>query len=196
MNLSYYAKEYNVKKSSRIGKTIWSNSSFDNKKYSYYYYSTTGLKYSYSGFDDYQFHYPQYSGALPKLDYYTESSVGRDAQKYSAAFIFQPTEDPTGTYNFRLFGHDITITPELLSGKVVAEPELTEQEKQIKKLEEENKTLQNKLQSYESFDSDGDGLLTSADAQMILVYYAEYLAGATSGKTGDYAAFIQTFKGQ
>lgn len=63
----------------------------------------------------------------------------------------------------------------------------------ILKFETENNTLKDNLAA---FDSDGDGFLTSADAQMILVYYAEYLAGATSGKTGDYAAFIQTFKGQ
>ena len=112
--------------------------------------------------------------------------------------IFKPTSKTnlTEKQNFRLYGHDITITPELLSGKVTAEPELTEQEKQLTQLEEENKALKNKLQSYEAFDSDGDGFLTSADAQMILVYYAEYLAGATSGKTGAYAALIQTFKGQ
>ena len=35
---------------------------------------------------------------------------------------FTPKVDPTGTYNFRLFGHDITITPELLSGNIVATP--------------------------------------------------------------------------
>lgn len=129
--------------------------------------------------------YTDYEGSLAKFPV---------NKKWSA--VFKPNTDPTGTYTISYLGHDITITPELLSGKVVAEPELTEQEKQIKKLEEENKTLQNKLQSYEAFDTDGDGLLTSADAQMILVYYAEYLAGATSGKTGDYAAFIQTFKGK
>ncbi|MBQ5338114.1 MAG: hypothetical protein J6Z40_03005, partial [Oscillospiraceae bacterium] len=44
--------------------------------------------------------------------------------------IFKPTSKTnlTEKQNFRLYGHDITITPELLSGKVTAEPELTEQE--------------------------------------------------------------------
>lgn len=37
-------------------------------------------------------------------------------------FTFSPKVDPTGTYNFRLYGHDITVTPELLSGNIVATP--------------------------------------------------------------------------
>ncbi|MBP0988572.1 MAG: hypothetical protein J6S92_09865 [Oscillospiraceae bacterium] len=133
---------------------------------------------------------PSVAIALAKMKVYGH------AESDNLLATYRPITEARNTYYFRLFGHDITITPELLSGNIVAEPELTEQERQIKKLEEENKALKNKLQSYEAFDSDGDGFLTSADAQMILVYYAEYLAGATSGKTGDYAAFIQTFKGQ
>lgn len=60
-------------------------------------------------------------------------------------YEFRPKVDPTGTYNFRLFGHDITITPELLSGNIVSEPVLTEQEQYIKQLEEENKKLKEQL---------------------------------------------------
>lgn len=58
---------------------------------------------------------------------------------------FTPKVDPTETYNFRLFGHDITITPEILSGNIVSEPVLTEQEQYIKQLEEENKKLKEQL---------------------------------------------------
>lgn len=103
---------------------------------------------------------------------------------------FIPQVDPTGTYNFRIFGHDITITPELLSGSVVAEPELTEQEKYIKQLETENAALKKQLAAI---DSDSDGLLTAADAQMILNYYVAYLAKRVTGTAGDYPQFADTF---
>lgn len=63
----------------------------------------------------------------------------------------------------------------------------------ILKFENENAALKAQLAA---FDSDADGLLTTADAQMILIYYTEYLAGAVSGTTGDYAAYIKQFKGQ
>lgn len=52
--------------------------------------------------------------SLAKLGYYSSRN--------GCSYTFKPTEDPTETYNFRLFGHDITITPELLSGNIVATP--------------------------------------------------------------------------
>lgn len=74
--------------------------------------------------------------------------------------------------NFRLFGHDITITPELLSGNIISEPELTEQEKYMKQLEEENAKLKASTTNANSFgDINGDNLVDVADAQMILNYY-------------------------
>lgn len=99
---------------------------------------------------------------------------------------FTPTVDPTGTYNFRLYGHDITITPELLSGSIIAEPQLTEQEQKIKALEAENAALKATLAAI---DSDSDDLLTAADAQAVLNYYVAYLAGKVSGKVSDYAEY-------
>jgi hypothetical protein len=110
-------------------------------------------------------------------------------------YVFSPMEDPIGTYNFRLYGHDITITPELLSGNIVAEPELTEQEKYIKQLEEENSKLKTEIESYKKLDFDGDGLLTNADAQMILVYYTDSLVGKTTGKVEDYSEYVKQISG-
>ena len=103
--------------------------------------------------------------ALPNLVAYSE-------RPDIVAYRFTPNEDPTDTYNFRLFGHDITITPELLSGNIIAEPELTEQEKYIKQLEEENARLKASITNNKSFgDINGDNLVDVADAQMILNYY-------------------------
>lgn len=96
-------------------------------------------------------------------------------------YTFKPTVDPTGTYNFRLFGHDITITPELLSGNIISEPELTEQEKYIKQLEEENARLKVSITNTNLFgDINGDSLVDVADAQMILNYYVYTLANSNA----------------
>lgn len=123
-----------------------------------------------------------YNGSLPNMDF---------GKKTALCYEFRPNEDPTGTYNFRLYGHDITITPELLSGNIVAEPELTEQEKYINQLEVENAALKTELESYKKLDFDGDGLLTVKDAQMILIYYLDYLVGKTTGKVEDYSEYIK-----
>lgn len=125
--------------------------------------------------------YESYYGTLPEMNFGIKK----------LAYEFRPKEDPTGTYNFRLYGHDITITPELLSGNIIAEPELTEQEKYIKQLEEENSKLKTEIESYKKLDFDGDGLLTNADAQMILIYYTNSLVGKTTGKVEDYGEYIK-----
>lgn len=79
-----------------------------------YYVTITGYNsygYTYRTTDIY---YPRFSGALPKMAVQTN--------KDRVFLTLSPKVDPTGTYNFRLFGHDITITPELLSGNIVATP--------------------------------------------------------------------------
>lgn len=106
--------------------------------------------------------------SLAKLGYYSSRN--------GCSYTFKPTEDPTETYNFRLFGHDITITPELLSENIVSEPILTEQEQYIKQLEEENKKLKeqlNLLSGSSCGDIDGDGDISVEDAQLLLQYYTE-----------------------
>ena len=96
-------------------------------------------------------------------------------------YILTPDEDPTGVYNFRLYGHDITITPELLSGNIISEPELTEQEKYIKQLEEENAKLKASITNTNLFGYiNGDNLVDVADAQMILNYYVYTLANSSA----------------
>lgn len=149
--------------------------------------SKPGLDFSSSS--PYQLSYARPSVAIALA----EMKVYNHAEEGNLLATYHPISKVTTEHTFRLFGHDITITPELLSGNIVAEPELTEQEQKIKQLEAENAALKAQLAA---FDSDADGLLTTADAQMILIYYTEYLAGAVSGTTGDYAAYIKQFKGQ
>ncbi len=118
--------------------------------------------------------------ALPELKVNTERS--------RCDYTFQPTSNTNFSADqvFHLYGHDITITPELLSGSITAEPQLTEQEQKIKALEEENAALK---ASLSAFDADADSLLTAADAQAVLNYYVAHLAGKTTGKVSDYAEY-------
>lgn len=111
--------------------------------------------------------------ALPELRVSTKRS-----QCY---YIFQPTSNTNFSADqlFRIYGHDITITPELLSGNIVAEPELTDQEKYIKQLEEENARLKASITNTNLFgDVNKDNLVDVADAQMILNYYVYTLANS------------------
>lgn len=111
--------------------------------------------------------YPRYSGCLPNMDV--------DNKKYVCTFV--PITESISNENFRLFGHDITITPELLSGNVVSEPVLTEQEVYIKQLEEENKNLKEQISILSSSvygDVTGDGAVTVEDSMWVLMYYTEH----------------------
>lgn len=105
----------------------------------------------------------------------------RPGANFNWYYEFKPTVNPTGIYNFRLYGHDITITPELLSGNIIAEPELTEQEKYIKQLEEENAKLKASITNTNLFgDINEDNLVDVEDAQMILNYYVYTLANSNA----------------
>ncbi len=123
---------------------------------------------------------PSVAIALAKMKVYDHA----DSENLLATYT--PISEVINTYNFRLFGHNITITPELLSGSITAEPKQTEQEQKIKALEEENAALKATLSA---FDADADSLLTAADAQAVLNYYVAHLAGKTTGKVSDYAEY-------
>lgn len=175
LNLSYYACEYNC------DQNYWRWNEVTARVY--YAYCSSRFKdknmdtsyYSYSYITN-EYYDNKYSGALPKM------AVGSgDSRDRCLWYTFKPTVDPTGTYNFRLYGHDITITPELLSGNIIAEPELTEQEKYIKQLEEENARLKASITNTNLFgDINGDNLVDVADAQMILNYYVYTLANSNA----------------
>ena len=112
-----------------------------------------------------------------------------EKRKYFCTFT--PKNEISDAHDFRLFGHDITITPELLSGNVVATPQLTEQEKYIQQLEAENAALKaenEKLKKQLSSlsgslfcDVNQDGIVGVEDAQLVLMYYTETVAGKTNG---------------
>lgn len=195
IDLSYYSKYYIVDSPSRGANGDYPSWWFNNTR-SDSYISSIEIKRTYG------------DGMFPRQEVETidrkmyqtplasilafEKRPGTDFNWY---YEFKPTVNPTGTYNFRLYGHDITITPELLSGNIVVEPELTEQEKYIKQLEEENSKLKTEIESYKKLDFDGDGLLTNADAQMILVYYTDSLVGKTTGKVEDYSEYVKQISG-
>lgn len=172
LNLTYYAYEYNCNKN-YLG---WSEVSTQERVY-YVYRSSYTVDTSYYSYRCGTYiNNNRYSGALPNM------TVGSDDNRDRCLwYTFKPTVDPTGTYNFRLFGHDITITPELLSGNIISEPELTEQEKYIKQLEEENARLKASITNTNLFgDINGDNLVDVADAQMILNYYVYTLANSNA----------------
>ena len=129
--------------------------------------------------DAYKF---EYNGYLPELPVNTIWGI-----------TFIPTEDPIGTYNFRIFEHDITITPEMLSEHIVAEPQISETEQKIKDLEAkisnleienaalktENEQLKNGLITETFGDIDGDNIIDGRDATLLLTYYAKTSTGYT-----------------
>lgn len=127
-----------------------------------------------------------YNGPLPELPLNGRSYL-----------TFTPKIDPTETFEFRILGHDITITPELLSSNIIAEPQLSETEQKIKaleeenaKLKEENNNLQRVLASYGNRaygDMNNDGFVDAGDASILLTYYAK----TSVGYTGTLDDFIQ-----
>lgn len=94
---------------------------------------------------------------------------------------FKPLVDITQRNDLHILSHDITITPEILSGKIEAEPQLSEQEKYIKQLEHEiadlkseNEKLNQMLDkdSILHYDINGDGAIDAIDASTLLTIYA------------------------
>ena len=159
---SYFPTEYNCVTdiSAWSGEDVYSY--FVRKTSAYSYCSDGGL---YGGFTLLSFY-----DALPNMPVNSKLS-----------FTFTPTVEPVGNYEFHILGHDIMITPEILSGNTVAIPQLTEQEKQIQALETENALLKaenerltamSNADSILRLDTDGNGIIDAKDATTILVIYA------------------------
>lgn len=145
--------------------------------YPRYFYVCTGEKISGLGLTSGDVKPNQY------LSFRCDSPNIRVTEKQNNNYLFKmiPTESIKEKSDFSFLGHDITITPELLSGNIVSEPELTEQEKYIKQLEEENARLKASITNTNSFgDINGDNLVDVADAQMILNYYVYTLANSSA----------------
>lgn len=141
---------------------------------------------------------PSYGGytiALPNLEYSElrpeklYSSRGNVTYCYST---FTPTVEPTGTYTFQIFGHEIVITPDILNmdGYKIEEYhfDTAQYEAENEKLKAQNATYLAQIMAYEDEiemyeilimdislergDVNNDGFINAVDASQILAYYA------------------------
>ena len=113
-----------------------------------------------------------YNGALPNMPINNKCLV-----------TFKPKVDPVDTYKIRFLGHDITVSPDILSSHIVATPQLTEQEKYIAELEKKNAELMAEIERLKQdpssiqddilrLDANGDGSVNAVDASIVLSIYA------------------------
>ena len=110
IDISYYDSLYSLDNDN------WTLYYVCNSSPSFYEISKVTALDAYSGWT-FSVDVPRWSIAMSKIPYRNSRK-----EKYIDCSTLRPRVDPTGTYNFRLFGHDITITPELLSGNIVATP--------------------------------------------------------------------------
>lgn len=138
--------------------------------YSYFVRETSAYMYRSDSGSGHEFTLLSFYDALPNMSVNSKLS-----------FTFTPTVEPVGNYEFHILGHDITITPDILSGSSVAQPQLTEQEKQIQALKTENALLKaenerltamSNADSILWLDTDGNGIIDAKDATTILRIYA------------------------
>lgn len=129
-----------------------------------------------------------YNGSLAELTF-TDNESGFVKSKH-LVYTFTPKTYLTENCIFTLFGHSFIITSDLLSGNIVASPKPTAQEKYIEALEEQNKYLTEQLNNCKSVDVDNDDMITAVDAQNMLKYYVESLAGKYSGRVEDYGDYV------
>lgn len=164
INLDYYPNEYGYTLSGN--KSLWSytTSAFETDTHKYYYYY---MKDGEKGFSNFQ-----------SLKYYifTGSLVNMPVNK-KAEIIFTPSKELTKEYRFRVFGHNFVVTPDILAGRVAENPQLSEQEKLIQALEQENEKLRSEnirlsTNSILRLDTDGNGIIDAKDATTILRIYA------------------------
>ena len=96
---------------------------------------------------------------------------------------FTPKIDITNTYEFHLFEHSLKITPEMLSGNVVAIPQSKDSESQIKELENKVNDLENQVKALKEeneqlksesngvkYDFNGDEVVNTLDLVMFIKY--------------------------
>ena len=176
-DISYYPKEYNM--ISRGSDSMFIN-------YPALLHIQSSNFYSHlSGF--------QYEGALPELPVNKKSGME-----------FKPQVDPTGKYDFYLLGYQFSVTPDILSGNIIADPQISETEQKIKELEEkianlesenaslraENEQLKNGLISDSYGDINHDNIIDGRDASMLLTYYAK----TSTGYTGTLEEYVESVK--
>jgi hypothetical protein len=165
--------------------------SYYHKDYSYsYYLNSSGFCESVSDSILYVHENELGNYEMPYATFYTYyGSLPEMPVNAKSEFILTPKVCPIETYDFDIFEHNFTITPELLSGNVIAEPQLSETEQKIKaleeenaKLKEENNNLQRVLASYGNRaygDMNNDNIVDGRDATILLTYYAKTSVGYT-----------------
>lgn len=140
---------------------------------------------------------PSYGGyaiELPCLEY-SELRPQKSYGSYGCMYCystFRPTVEPTGTYTFQIFGHEIVITPDILNmdGYKIEEyhSDTAQYEAEIADLKVKNTTYVAQLAEYEATidmyetlltsvslergDVNNDGFINAVDASQILAYYA------------------------
>lgn len=129
-----------------------------------------------------------YRGYLPQMSFFESRPKGY--HNFNSNLTFKPTVEPTGTYDFKIYGHDITITPDLLQSTSMPEPPVNETDV----LKAENESLKAELSalktSYDQLsatlasqknraygDMNDDGSVDARDASLLLTLYARQSVG-------------------
>jgi len=180
IDLSYYPKEYKYNSSNTMF-----NGFSSTKNTQYYYFSSYKLGTSIESNSIGQINHYSYKGAMPYLPV-----------NQKTAAIFTPIIDITKEYTIRFLGHDIIVSPDILSNHIVATPHQTEQEKYIAELEKKNLELTEEISklkanpsdiqnSISRLDANNDGTVNSVDASIILCIYAYNSTNSTPIETFD-----------
>ena len=130
-----------------------------------------------------------YRGYLPNMAF-SENRPNGNSWRFCGDLTLKPTVEPTGTYDFKIYGHDITITPDLLQSTSMPEPSVNETDA----LKAENESLKAELNalktSYDQLsatlasqknraygDMNDDGSVDARDASLLLTLYARQSVG-------------------
>ena len=156
----------------------------------------------YGGSMEFNSRYHKYRGNFGACTY--NNSLPEMLTNEKNLIIFTPKTELNDTYNFRIFGHEFIISPDILSGNPVSEPQPSASEQKIKELEEkianlesenaslkaENEQLKNGLISDSYGDINHDNIIDGRDASMLLTYYAK----TSTGYTGTLVEFVAESK--
>ena len=158
-DISYYPSEYKISNNKYVFSNITQTVFYS--KHALYAECSENYLQAYS-----------FKGALPLLPTNQKSNI-----------VFTPKVDPIDTYTIRFLGHDITVSPDILSSHIVATPQLSEQEKYIAELEKKNAELTAEIERLKlnpssmqddimRLDANGDGFVNAVDASIVLSIYA------------------------
>ena len=178
-DVSYYPSDYSY--------MMAGNNFSGNTSKQYYIYRTKDNRLDPWKPHSYTLNYYAYNGPLSKMPVNDKLYIK-----------FTPKVDATGSYDFYIFGHQFTVSYDMLSEKVIAVPQLTDEEKKIKELEEENAKLKEDIKKLSGdspddsilrCDTNDDGVIDGRDATTILTIYALNSTGKDIKTFSDYKKF-------